>query len=159
MTGHHLRVGGLVVTAAMLASCATLEDIVSAPDVELTEVHVETLDLNQQTFLLEFDVVNPNPFPLPVSTVAYGVRLDGHRFASGETTSSFIVPAGSEGAFMISVDLNLLQTAPELLFIVREAVQRDIPYVLEGRLGVDIPAVKPVRFETEGMIRLQAAMH
>ena len=159
MTGQGLRVGGLVVAAAMLTSCASLEDVVSAPGVELTEVHVETLDLKQQTFLLEFDVVNPNPFPLPVSTVAYGVSLDGHRFASGETTSSFIVPAGSEGAFIISVDLNLLQTAPELLFIVRDAVHRDIPYALEGRLGVDIPAVRPVRFETEGTIRLQAANH
>ena len=159
MTGQYLRVGGLVVAAAMPASCASLEDVVSAPGVELAEVHVETLDLKQQTFLLEFDVVNPNPFPLPVSTIVYGVRLDGHRFASGETSSGFVVPAGSEGEFMISVDLNLLQTAPELLFIVRDAVHRDIPYVLEGRLGVDIPAVKPVRFETEGMIRLQAATH
>ena len=159
MTGHSLRVGGLVVTAAMLASCASLEEMVSAPGVELTEVHVETLDLKQQTFLLEFDVVNPNPFPLPVSTVAYGVHLDGHRFASGETSGGFVVPAGSAGEFIISVDLNLLQTAPELLFIVRDAVHRDIPYVLEGRLGVDIPTVKPVRFETEGMIRLQAATH
>ena len=95
----------------------------------------------------------------PEKLKAYGVRLDGHRFASGETTSGFVVPAGSEGEFMISVDLNLLQTAPELLFIVRDAVHRDIPYVLEGQLGVDIPAVKPVRFETEGMIRLQAATH
>ena len=159
MTGQSLRVGGFIAMAAMLTSCATLQDVVSAPDVELAEVHVEKLDLKQQTFLLEFDVVNPNPFPLPVSTVAYGVRLDGHRFASGETTSSFVVPAGSQGEFMISVDLNLLQTAPELLFIVRDAVRRDIPYVLEGRLGVDIPAVKPVRFETEGMIRLQAATY
>lgn len=159
MAAPGLRVGGLVVTTAMLASCASLEEVVSAPDVELTEVYVETLDLRKQTFLLEFDVVNPNPFPLPVNTVAYGVSLDGHRFASGETTSGFVVPAGSEGEFIISVDLNLLQTAPELLFIVREAVQRDIPYVLEGRLGVDIPAVKPVRFETEGTIRLQASTY
>ena len=146
-------------TAAMLTSCASLEGVVSAPDVELKEVHVETLDLQKQTFLLEFDVINPNPFPLPISTVAYGVSLDGHRFASGETTGGFVVPAGSEGEFMISVDLNLLQTAPELLFIVRDAVHRDIPYALEGQLGVDIPAVKPVRFETEGMIRLQVASH
>ena len=143
--------------AAMLASCASLEGVVGVPDVHLAEVHVETLDLKQQTFLLEFDVVNPNPVPLPVSTIAYGVRLDGHRFASGETSSNFVVPAGSEGEFMISVDLNLLQTAPELLFLVRDAVHREIPYALEGQLGVDIPAVKPVRFRTEGTIRLQTA--
>ncbi len=143
----------------MLASCASLDGIVSAPDVELVEVHVETLDLKKQTFLLEFDISNPNPFPLPVSTIVYGVRLDGHRFASGEAEGGFVVPARSDGEFTISVDLNLLQTAPELLFIVRDAVRRDIPYALEGSFGVDLPAIKPVRFETSGMIRLQAASH
>ncbi len=159
MAGQSLRVCGLALTAAMLASCASLDDMVSAPGVELTQVRVETLDLKKQTFLLEFDVSNPNPFPLPVSTVVYGVRLDGHRFASGEVQGGFVVPARSDGEFVISVDLNLLQTAPELLFIVRDAVRRDIPYALEGRLGVDLPAIKPVRFETNGMIRLQAASY
>lgn len=140
-----------------LAACASLEDIVTAPGVSLRNVTVQELDLDGQTFLLSFDVTNPNAFALPVKTIAYGIELDGHRFASGEAQSAFTVPAGGDGEFAISVDLNLLQSAPELMFIVRDGVRRDIPYRLEGRLGIDLPFARPVQFSSNGQIRLQSA--
>ena len=149
--------GVLLLTAVILSSCASLDNVVSAPTVSLRNVHVENIGIDGQTFILSFDVRNPNPFPLPVKSINYGVKLDGHRFASGEAASSFTIAAGSDGEFAISVDVNLLQTAPELLFIVRDATRRDIPYSLEGRLGIDIPYTKPVKFETSGLIRLQAS--
>jgi LEA14-like dessication related protein len=148
---------GLAVMAVMLSACASLENIVSTPSVSLRNVHAQDISFEAQTFLLAFDVTNPNPFPLPIKTVSYGVQLDGHRFASGEAVSAFTVPAGSDGEFTISVNVNLLKTAPELLFIVRDAGRRDIPYSLHGALGIDIPYTKPVNFETDGLIRLQAA--
>ena len=148
--------GSLVLTV-LLSSCAGVENVVSAPKVSLRNVNVERADLSSQTFILAFDVTNPNPFPLPIKTVNYNVKLDGHRFASGAAVSAFTVPAGSDSEFGISVDVNLLQTAPELLFIVRDGSRRDIPYVLKGQLGVDIPYIKPVKFESVGFIRLQAA--
>lgn len=157
MRNKALLPGGLLMATLLLTACATLEDFVSAPEISLRDVQVQSLEFGGQTFLLAFDVNNPNPFPLPVTKVSYGVSLDGHRFASGETNGSFTVPADSNGEFTISVDLNLLQTAPELLFIVRDGVRRDIPYSLEGSLGVDIPFAKPVKFENDGLIRLQAS--
>lgn len=149
--------GVLLLTVVMLSSCASLDNVVSAPTVSLRNVHVENIGFDGQTFILSFDVRNPNPFPLPVKSIHYGVKLDGHRFASGEAASSFTVAAGGDGEFAISVDVNLLQTAPELLFIVRDATRRDIPYSLEGQLGIDIPYTKPVKFESSGLIRLQAS--
>ncbi len=154
-----LLTGGMVSASLLISACATLEDVVSPPEISLRNVHVESLDLGGQTFLLAFNVSNPNPFPLPITTISYGVLLDGHRFASGEAQCSYTVPAGSDGEFTISVDLNLLKTAPELLFIVRDGVRRDIPYTLEGRLGVDIPFARPVNFENNGLIRLQASAY
>ncbi len=148
--------GSLVLTV-LLSSCAGVENVVSAPKVSLRNVNVERVDFGSQTFILAFDVTNPNPFPLPIKSVNYNVTLDGHRFASGAAVSAFTVPAGSDSEFGISVDVNLLQTAPELLFIVRDASRRDIPYELKGQLGVDIPFTRPVKFESVGFIRLQAA--
>lgn len=149
--------GGVILASLLMSACASLEDVVSAPDVSLRNVHVENLDFRSQTFLLAFDVRNPNPFPLPITTISYGVLLDGHRFASGEAQSHFTVPAGSDGEFTISVDLDLLQTAPELLFVVRDGVKGEIPYTLEGRLGIDIPFARPVEFNNTGLIQLFAA--
>lgn len=142
---------------AALAGCATLEDAVQPPEIRLTDVELETLDISGQTFLLSFDVSNPNPFPLPISEVRYGIALDGYRFASGAAASEFTVPAGGDGRFAISVDVNLLESAPQLLFIVREGVYREIPYSLEGRLQLGLPAPVSKAFATNGVIQLTAA--
>jgi LEA14-like dessication related protein len=140
-----------------LTGCATtLESLVKSPRVELRDVSVLGLGFNNQTFLLSFDISNPNPFPLPVSSVSYGIKLDGLRFATGETPSEFSVPAGGDTHFAISVDLNLLQTAPQLLSIVRQSAREEVTYELEGQLVVDIPLAPPVSYRNAGSIRLSA---
>ncbi len=152
-----LRSMSLFAMALALSACAGMETVISAPGVSLRSVTVTDMNFSSQTFLLGFDVTNPNPFPLPVSAVSYGVELDGQRFASGETAGGFVVPAHGDGEFAISVELNLLKTAPQLLHIVRDGIHRDVPYSLKGRFVIDMPLVKPVRFESTGEIRMQAA--
>ena len=147
----------LLAATSVLTACAGGGGfIVSSPGVSLKNVELTELDYSGQTFLLGFDVSNPNPFPLPVSSVSYGVELDGLRFATGETKGGFVVPANGDGNFAISVQLDLLRTSPRLLHTVRDGVLRDIPYELKGSLGVDIPAAKPVRFQSNGQVRLLA---
>lgn len=146
-----------LVVAGTLGGCATsIENIVSTPRVQLRDVQVLGLGFKNQTFLLSFDISNPNPFALPVDAVSYAVRLDGQRFASGETASDFSVPAGGNSEFAISVDLDLLQTAPQLLSIVRDGVRKDIGYELEGQLTVGIPLAPPVSYRSSGTIRLHS---
>ena len=112
------------------------------------------LGFKNQTFLLSFDIHNPNPFTLPVNHVRYDVRLDGMRFASGETPSEISVPASGDTEFAISVELDLLSTAPQLLSIVREGARGEIPYELKGVLGVDIPFTPAVSYRSGGAIQL-----
>ncbi len=66
------------------------------------------------------------------------------------------MPAGGDESFQITVDVDLMRTAPRLLFIVRDGMYRDIPYALEGRFAIDIPFANPVSFRNEGSIRLKA---
>lgn len=145
-----------VMLALLLASCATMEPMISAPGVSLRNVQVQKLDYKAQTFLLGFDITNPNPFPLPVNHVSYGVELDGQHFARGSAASAFTVGAQSDAEFAISVELDLVRTAPQLLYVVHDGATRDIPYRLKGEVGVDIPFTKPLRFESSGEIRLFA---
>ena len=147
---------GLGAVACLVAACASSGLVVEKPDVSLSNVGLADMDLDSQTFVLDFKVKNPNPFPLPIRSIAYGVELDGFRLASGETVSDFVVPAGSDGHFEITVDVDLMRTAPQLMFIVREGVFRDIPYVLEGRFAIGVPFANPVSFRNEGSIRLSA---
>ena len=151
-----IRSSGILLLCGFLASCAATGSLVSAPDVRLTDVEVTSLDFSGQTFRLGFDVSNPNPFPLPVTSVRYGVALDGQQFAAGESSGSFVVPANGDGEFAISVELDLLTTAPRLLSIVRDGVREDIPYELDGELGIDIPLTPPVTYRSVGAIRFDS---
>ncbi len=155
-TAYMMRYTGLLLVATVLSACASTGELVSAPGVSLRNVQMTEVELSRQTFLLSFDVTNPNPFPLPISTVSYGVELDNYRFASGRTQGGFTVPASGDGEFAISVELNLLKTAPQLLYLVRDGVKRDVAYELKGQLGVDIPLTKPMNFESNGAIRFLA---
>lgn len=145
----------VLLLAICLSACASIpENLIASPHVNLSNVQVVELGFKSQTFLFSFDVANPNPFPLPVRHVGYGVRLNGQRFASGETVSEFTIPADGETSFAISVDLNLLQTAPQLLSVVRDGTRRDINYELDGRLSVDIPLTPPIKYHNSGKVRL-----
>ncbi len=157
MNSSKHRLAIILVLFTGLGACASLpENLVAKPEVQLRDVQVMGLGFKNQTFLLSFDIHNPNPYPLPVNHVSYGIRLDGQRFASGQTESNISVPAGGDAEFAISVELDLLTTAPRLLSIVREGVRRDIPYQLEGQLGIDIPMTPPVSYRTDGSIRLDS---
>jgi len=147
----------MLVLAVCLSACATVpEDLVDSPSVSLRNVQIVGLGFKSQTFLLSFDIANPNPFPLPIRNVGYGVKLNGQRFASGETASEFTVPANGDTSYAISVDLDLLHTAPQLLSIVRDGSGREVRYELEGRFAVDIPFTAQVSYQDTGRIRLNA---
>ena len=155
--GKRWRLFALLAALTGIGACETLpENLIEKPEIALREVQVVGLGFNAQTFLLSFDISNPNPFPLPVSHVSYGVKLDGLRFAAGKTPSDIRVPAEGRTQFAISVELDLLNTAPALLSIVREGVRKEVPYELEGQLGIDIPLTPPVKYRSAGAIRLNS---
>ena len=82
---NRLTATSLLLSLCLLSACASTGSLIDAPNVSLRNVEVTDLDFSRQTFLLGFDVTNPNAFPLPVKNVSYGVELDGYRFASGST--------------------------------------------------------------------------
>ena len=148
------RLSGVLLLCCLVASCASTGALIETPEVRLTDVQVTSLDFSGQTFRLVFDVSNPNPFPLPVRQVRYGVQLDGQQFAAGETAGNFTVPANGNGDFAISVQLDLLRSAPKLLYIVHDGVRNAVPYALEGTLSIDIPFARPLKFATSGELRV-----
>jgi LEA14-like dessication related protein len=146
------RTPGIVLIAVFLNGCAATNSLVSSPTVNLTSVELAEVSFSRQTFHLGFDVDNPNPFPLPVKAVEYRVLFDEERFAGGETVGSFTVPAGGQDAFMISVDLDSLNTATQIASLFRRGVPEQVNYQLQGSLTVDIPFTRPIPFSSTGVI-------
>jgi LEA14-like dessication related protein len=153
----NVTAGCLILFAAIaLASCATPKVTVQEPDVILTGVQVKDIGLGGQKFLLGFSVSNPNPFPLPVKSIRYNVRLDDQKFAGGETQSDFVVSARGDGTFIIGVELDLLQSVSQLMSLLKGGMRETIEYELQGSLVVDIPFSRPVPFASSGIIRVRS---
>lgn len=138
--------------ALYLCGCASTQTLVSAPDVTLTSVEMTGLSFSSQKFRLGFDVSNPNPFPLPVQSVRYYLRLGEHRFASGETHGEFSIPANGDGTFVIGVDLNILQQTSQIASLLRTGMSETVEYKLEGSLVIDIPFTTPINFSKSGLV-------
>ena len=152
------KCGAFAVLAAVLSltSCASPGEMIDTPSVALTGIQMNEFSFSGQSFMLSFDVDNPNPFPLPVSSIRYHVQIANESFASGGTASDFMVPAGGNGAFDISVELDVLKSASQLGSILRTGMREPLEYKLDGSLAVDIPYVKPVPFSTSGVIPVAA---
>ena len=138
----------------LIVSCATSAEFIQTPSVSLNGIRMSQFNYTGQTFVLSFDVSNPNPYPLPIKSVRYHLQLDEERFASGESPSDFSVPASGDGAFELSVELNLLKSAPQIASLLRGGMGEPVPYKLSGSLGIDIPFVEPVPFSTTGVIAI-----
>ena len=146
---------GLLSLAVMcLSACAGTGTLVESPAVALSGVELTSIDFRRQTFLLSFDVSNPNAFPLPVRAVDYEVIFDDQKFAGGRTQASFSVPARGETSFAISVDLDILKSATHLKSLMGGGFRENMEYELRGSLAVDMPFVKPIKFSNSGMINM-----
>lgn len=146
----------VLITITGVAGCAGSGAFLKAPSVSLVSVKVSKIDFAQQTFLLGFDVENPNPFPLPVRKIRYRVMLEDRKFAGGETQCDLTIQSNSVSKLVISVDLDLLQSGAQLTSIIRSGVQDDIGYELDGSLTVDIPLVSPISFSSTGTVAVQS---
>lgn len=150
---RYARLATGIIATYLLTACAGMQSMLSAPEVRLVSIAIGAIGFDKQTFLLHFDVSNPNAFALPINHVSYSVRLNEQQFASGESAADFNIAANGTSEFTISVDLDLLRTAPQLLYTVRDGVNRSMPYELSGKFGVALPFVDRVAFRSSGHTR------
>ena len=144
-----------VLVVMLCSACATTETLISKPDVQLTGVELSEVGFGSQTFLLRFEVSNPNGFPLPVESVKYRILFDEQKFAGGETLANFTIPAQSDGAFTLSVETDFLGSATQIASLLRGGIPEHVEYELQGSLAIDIPLVRPLAFTNSGVIPIQ----
>lgn len=153
---NHYRWMPILALSGMLAGCATgTGALISTPAVDLKSVEMEKVTFTAQTFLLGFEVENPNAFPLPVKAVKYRVMFDDERFAGGETQASFTVPANGTDRFMLSVELDIVNAAAEVMSLIKRGMPEHVEYRVDGTLTVDIPFARPLPFSSSGTIQVR----
>ena len=63
-----------------------------------------------------------------------------------------VIPANGEGAFTVSVQLDILSQAAQLTSLLHGGVPENVSYRVDGSLTVDIPFTRPLTFDSSGMI-------
>ncbi|MCJ8170120.1 LEA type 2 family protein [Atopomonas sediminilitoris] len=103
------------------------------PEISLEQVEVEKASLWEQRLALTIRVDNPNSVSLPINKLIYSVDLDGVLLASGQSNSSFTVPANGHRRVTLPVRTNLWRHIKRIVKML-EKPDNPVPYRLRGEV-------------------------
>lgn len=139
--------------AALLAGACVLTPKFTPPRLSIAGVQLEGGDIWEQHLKVRVHVANPNPRALPVKAVEYTLELAGQPFASGATTTSFVVPAMGEAEFDSSVTTNLAGAVMKLL--ARGGGGQGVEYRVTGKVSLSVGLMRSIPFDERGSFKLQ----
>ena len=148
-----MRAIAAAATVALLGGCA-LAPRLATPTLTIVGVKLEGSDLLAQHLRVRVHVQNPNDRTLPIKGIEYALDLDGQPFATGESASSFVVPALGEAEFDVNVTTNMAGTLVRLLARPPDA-RASVPYRLTGKISLSAGWLQSIPFEQHGTFSLQ----
>jgi len=144
----------LAVLSGCLAACVLTGPKFMKPTVSVVSVELIRASLLQQSFLVKFNIQNPNDRELPVSGVHAELSVMGERIASGVSNRGFLVPALGSADFEMTITANM---GLALLKLARSQDERanSIDYDMTGAASLDLPFLRAVPFHESGSIALR----
>jgi LEA14-like dessication related protein len=121
------------------------------PNVTVVGIDLQSGNLLQQTFLVKFQIQNPNDRALPVSGLHAELNVGGERIASGVSNRAFVVPPMGQSEFDMTITANL--GAALLQLSNRHA--DSIDYELTGAASLDLPFLHNLPFQQSGSFPLK----
>ena len=99
-------------------------------------------------------IQNPNDAPIDYSGAALDLQLNGRKLASGVSDAMGTVPRYGEAVLEIPVTVSALNMARQVLGFVNKQDQRNVSYVVKGKLEGGVFGTR--RFTDEGTFELPA---
>ena len=139
-------------TLLALSACSMFAPKFSSPTLSVVSIGTVVADMFSQQFRVRVHVDNPNDRALPVKAIEYSLYLQEDRFAEGESSESFVVPARGETEFDMTVKTSFMSSIARLLSKLDPSGQVD--YDLAGKVHVDLPFMKTIPFHQHGKVDL-----
>src|SRR5215472_14013687 len=149
-----MRAIAAAAAVALLSSGCALAPRFTTPTLTIVGVQLEASDLLTQHLKVRVHVQNPNDRTLPIKEIAYTLEVDGQPFATGDSASSFVVPALGDAEFDMNVTTNMAGTLVRLLARPSDA-RASVPYRLTGKISLSEGWLQSIPFEQHGTFRLQ----
>jgi LEA14-like dessication related protein len=137
--------------AIVLGACSVMH--LQSPAITLTSVELTDVQIDQQQFMVQLHVQNPNDRPLPIKSVSCTLQVGGVDVGQGKSTGAFTVPANGDSDVDMVVTTNLASSVPNLLM--RVVQRKDLPeYHLSGWVNPDIALLPPIPFSKSDRITI-----
>jgi LEA14-like dessication related protein len=122
------------------------------PNLDVVSIEMQHGNLLQQSFLVKFQIQNPNKRPLPVSGLHAELNVGGERIASGVSNRAFVVPPMGQSEFDMTITANMA------LMLLRLANQHadSIDYEMTGAASLDLPFLHDLPFHQNGSLPLRS---
>ena len=131
-----------------------------APKFERPNLTVMGIDMQggnflQQSFLVKFQVQNPNNRALPVSGLHAELNVGGQRIASGVSNQAFVVPPMGQSEFDMTITANLAAALLQLAGRHSDSVD----YEVTGAASLNLPFLHDLPFHQTGSLSLNSLNH
>ena len=128
-----LKTSVLTAMLLLLTACASLTPNYEAPDLQVTNLKMLSLDGFNQRFRLSFRVVNPNNISFPVEGISFKFHLRGIQVASGVTNEAFELKPLGESTFDVDVSTSVFNSGRVLLDIINAKPQQ-LAYEVDAKI-------------------------
>ncbi len=138
----------LLILLLCTAACAAKFE---RPNLTVVGIDMKSGNLLQQTFLVKFQIQNPNDRELPVSGLHAELNVGGEQIASGVSNRAFVVPAHGQSEFDMTITANM---ALAMLKLANQHAD-SIDYELTGAASLDLPFMHNLPFHQNGSFALK----
>jgi LEA14-like dessication related protein len=142
------RASPLLVVLLFAAGCVPNFE---RPTLDVVSIEYKSGNLLQQTFLVKFQIKNPNDRALPVRGLHADLNIGGERIASGVSDRAFVVPPLGQSDFDMTISANM---ALALLKLANQHAD-SIDYELTGEVSLDLPFMRKLPFRQSGSLSLK----
>src|SRR5271166_4236011 len=122
------------------------------PTLTVVGIDMQRGNLLQQTFLVKFQIQNPNDRDLPVSGLHAELHVGGEQIASGVSNRAFVVPAHGQSEFDMTITANM---ALAMLKLANQHAD-SIDYEMTGAASLDLPFLRNLPFHQNGSLSLKS---
>jgi LEA14-like dessication related protein len=137
----------------LLAGCATVNENLRAPTVELVAFQPQGLgDGRAMMALTRLRVSNPNSIPLPIAGGQVNMGLNGEPVAVGDLTDGFTLPANGSEDIDIRIGLDLASALTVGMALLEG--ETELPYSLDGYIDVGVSYLGRILVAERGVVTL-----
>jgi len=131
------------------ADLSALSQFVKPPKVSVEDVVLQDLSMTQGTALLRLNVSNPNPIPIPLEGIEYGLNLNGKTVAQGQQAQQITLQPNQPASVEIPIQVGFQELLGMLPGITGLG---DVNYDLQG--AVSLPMLK-IPFSRRGNVAIK----